>query len=259
MRITTNFWTLYINSTMNCHLVLAAVVDAVRKAEHKKLLKNNDNSLTGKKYHFIKNKKDLTKEERADFRQLNLDQFAVGRAWNRKELLRNLWNYTYEKPARDFFKKWFFSATHSRLSPIIKVAKMYKNHFENIISYLKHRITNSFAEGINSVIQLIKSTARSFRNFENYRTAILFLWRVKFVSTRIPVEPKKLHRDNHEQKLCSRCWCRYLCGSFDFKRLNCQMKKILVEETLIFINGIFTFFDEKQRIQIFDTIKYSSI
>ncbi|MFA6857841.1 MAG: transposase, partial [Treponema sp.] len=39
---------------------------------------------------------------------------------------------------------------------------------------LKHRITNSFAEGINSVIQLIKSTARGFRNFENYRMAILF-------------------------------------------------------------------------------------
>ena len=39
---------------------------------------------------------------------------------------------------------------------------------------MKHRITNAFAEGTNSVIQLIKSSARGFRNFENYRTAILF-------------------------------------------------------------------------------------
>ena len=185
--VSMDFWQAYIAGART-HVPKAAIVhdrfhimkymndavDAVRKAEHKKLLKNNDDSLTGRKYHFIKNKKDFTKEERADFRQLNLDQFAVGRAWNRKELLRNLWIYTYEKPARNFFKKWYFSATHSRLSPIIKVAKMYKNHFENIISYLKHRITNSFAEGINSVIQLIKSTARGFRNFENYRTAILF-------------------------------------------------------------------------------------
>ncbi|MFH2113037.1 MAG: transposase, partial [Spirochaetota bacterium] len=31
-----------------------------------------------------------------------------------------------------------------------------------------------FAEGINSVIQHIKASARGFRNFENYRTAILF-------------------------------------------------------------------------------------
>ncbi|MDR3343375.1 MAG: transposase, partial [Treponema sp.] len=31
-----------------------------------------------------------------------------------------------------------------------------------------------FAEGINSVIQHIKATARGFRSFQNYRTSILF-------------------------------------------------------------------------------------
>ncbi len=35
-------------------------------------------------------------------------------------------------------------------------------------------ISNSFAEGINSVIQEIKTVTRGFRIFENYRTAILF-------------------------------------------------------------------------------------
>ncbi|MBI5677113.1 MAG: transposase, partial [Planctomycetes bacterium] len=33
---------------------------------------------------------------------------------------------------------------------------------------------NAVAEGINSKIQQIKSAARGFRNFYNYRTAILF-------------------------------------------------------------------------------------
>ena len=149
-------------------------VDTVRKREHKTFMKNKDDTLKGKKYLFLKNKRDFTKEERSDFRELNLNQLAVGRAWNRRELLRNLWEYSYEKSARNFFKKWYFSATHSRLEPIIKIAKMLKKHFENIVTFLKHRITNAFAEGTNSVIQLIKSSARGFRNFENYRTAILF-------------------------------------------------------------------------------------
>lgn len=149
-------------------------VDTVRKHEHKICMKNKDEVLKGKKYLFLKNRKNFTKDERSDFRDLNLNQLAVGRAWNRRELLRNLWNYTYEKSARSFFKKWYFSATHSRLEPVIKVAKLFKKHFENIVSFLKHRITNSFAEGINSVIQHIKASARGFRNFENYRTAILF-------------------------------------------------------------------------------------
>jgi hypothetical protein len=46
------------------------------------------------------------------------------------------------------------------------------------------------AEGINSKIQQVKSAARGFRNFENYRIAILFfLWKAGHVPTEIPVEP----------------------------------------------------------------------
>ena len=51
---------------------------------------------------------------------------------------------------------------------------MIKRHIENILTYLRHRITNAAAEALNSRINQIKSAARSFRNFENYRTAILF-------------------------------------------------------------------------------------
>ena len=71
-------------------------------------------------------------------------------------------------------KSWFGWAGRSRLKPIIKVAKMLKRHFENIIAYLRHPITNAVTEGLNSKIQAIKSNARGFRSFLNYRTRILF-------------------------------------------------------------------------------------
>lgn len=185
--VSMDFWQAFINGA-ETHAPDAAIVhdkfhimkymneavDAVRKQEHRKLMSNNDESLKGHKYLFLKNKTDFTKENKKDFRELNIDQLAVGRAWNRRELLRGLWNYTYEKSARTFFNNWYFSATHSRLKPVIKVAKMIKKYLENILTYLKHRITNGFAEGMNSVIQHIKSTARGFRSFKNYRIAILF-------------------------------------------------------------------------------------
>lgn len=185
--VSMDFWQAYINGARTYAPQAAIVhdkfhimkymneaVDTVRRTEHKTLMSQNDETLKGKKYLFLKNKKNFTKENKADFRELNIDQLAVGRAWNRRELLRNLWDYTYEKAARTFFKKWYFSATHSRLKPVIKVARMIKKHLENIITFLKHRITNAFAEGINSVVQHIKSTARGFRTFANYRAAILF-------------------------------------------------------------------------------------
>ena len=57
---------------------------------------------------------------------------------------------------------------------MIAVARILKRHLENLLTYLKHRITNAVTEGLNSKIQSLKSAARGFRNFKNYRTRILF-------------------------------------------------------------------------------------
>jgi transposase len=44
----------------------------------------------------------------------------------------------------------------------------------NILTYLRHPITNAVTEGLNSKIQAIKANARGFRSFFNYRAPILF-------------------------------------------------------------------------------------
>ena len=51
---------------------------------------------------------------------------------------------------------------------------MLERHLENLLTYMKHRITNAATEGLNSKIQALKAAARGFRNFANYRTRILF-------------------------------------------------------------------------------------
>lgn len=63
-------------------------------------------------------------------------------------------------------EKAYFLVIHFRLKPTIAVAHM--------LTCLKHRITNAVSKGINSKIQQIESVARDFRNFNNYRAAILF-------------------------------------------------------------------------------------
>jgi len=116
----------------------------------------------------------MSEKSKKSFREFTLTELKVGRAWSIKEAFRHFWSYRYKGSAISFFKKWYFWATHSKLKPIIKSAKTLKRHFEGIIAYLKHRITNAVSEGINSKIQSIKANARGFRNFQNYRIAILF-------------------------------------------------------------------------------------
>ena len=85
-----------------------------------------------------------------------------------------LYSYIYERPARKHFLWWYNWAVRSRLQPMIEVARMLKRRFENIITYLRHRITNASSESINAKIQWVKYTARGFRNKHNFVHAIYF-------------------------------------------------------------------------------------
>jgi len=85
-----------------------------------------------------------------------------------------LYSYFYERPARKHFRWWRNWAMHSRLQPIIEMARMLQRRFENIIAYLRHRITNAASESIDAKIQWVKYTARGFRNKQNFIHAIYF-------------------------------------------------------------------------------------
>jgi transposase len=185
--VAADFWQAYANAveTMlpNAELVhdryhtttyLTKAVDQVRKKEHKLLLRQGDESLTGTKYIWLSNRENWRKKQKAVYKELKSDALKVGRAFALKETFRKFWSYVYEGSALSFFKSWYFWATHCRLKPMIKVAGTFKRHEEGLFAYFRHRITNSASEGLNSTIQIIKAGARGFRNFQNYRTAILF-------------------------------------------------------------------------------------
>lgn len=57
------------------------------------------------------------------------------------------------------------------------MALLFDAHWREIINYIKHHITNATIEGLNSRIQSIKSAARGFRSFTNYRIRIHMLGR----------------------------------------------------------------------------------
>jgi transposase len=153
---------------------LNKAVDDVRRGENKALQHGGVDSLKGTRFTWLRNQNNWTEKDKKTFKSLQADGLKVGRAWSMKEVFIGIWNYSYEKVARTFFAKGYYWATHSRLKPIIKVAKMIKNPLDHILTYLHHPITNAKAERINSKIQAIKSAARGFRNFNNYRMAILF-------------------------------------------------------------------------------------
>jgi transposase len=153
---------------------LNEAVDKTRRKEHRKLLKNKDERLTGTKYDWLKGMEHLSRESLAQLEALAKAELGVAKAWYVKELFRHFWTRSDVTFARTFFERWYKEALETCLPEIHKVARMLKKHLENILTYFDCYITNAASEGLNSKIQAIKSNARGFRNFENYRVSILF-------------------------------------------------------------------------------------
>ena len=153
---------------------LGQAVDAVRRKENKQLRSQGDDRLVGTRYDWLENPVHKDAKERREFAALRNSELKTARAWALKETAMGLYSYTYEGPARKYFQRWYNWAVRSRLAPIKEVAGMLKRRFENIITYLKHRITNAASESINAKIQWVKYTARGFRNKQNFINAIYF-------------------------------------------------------------------------------------
>lgn len=149
-------------------------VDRVRRAEARELRATGDDRLVGTKYAWLRSPDNFDDEAWRRFGPLRRSNLKVARAWAIKETAAKLWDYRYVGAARTFFRRWYFWATHSRLTPMIEKARMIKRRLPNVLTYIKHRITNAASEGLNSKIQWIRYTARGFRNRENFKTAIYF-------------------------------------------------------------------------------------
>ena len=120
------------------------------------------------RYLWLKNRRHLTVGQRAlladlEDRRLNL---KTARALRLRESFQDF----YDQPpewAGAYLKRWYFWATHSRLAPLIDVARTIREHQDGILRWFQTRVTNGLLEGINSLIQAAKAKARGYRTLNN--------------------------------------------------------------------------------------------
>jgi transposase len=153
---------------------LGDAVDQVRRQENKLLRAAGDETLVGTRYDWLRHPARMPAPDRRRFAALRDSTLKTARAWALKETLMALFHYRYEGPARKHFQWWYNWAARSRLQPMVKVAGTLKRRLANILTYLKHRITNATSESLNAKIQWVKYTARGFRNKQNFIHAIYF-------------------------------------------------------------------------------------
>jgi transposase len=143
-------------------------VDEVRRTEQKSRAE-----LKKSRYLWLKNPQNLSDRQRAQLDGLSSSNLKTGRAYR----IRLAFQELYQQPASQaeaFLKKWYWWATHSRLTPIIDVARTVKRHWNGILRWFHTKIANGIMEAINSLVQAAKAKARGYRSTRNLK-AIIYL------------------------------------------------------------------------------------
>lgn len=144
-------------------------MDEVRRAEQGK--KYARSKRAGRKLLMIP-KKRMTEQQNAAMQALCQEYPKTGRAFQMVQQFDDLYRCQTIVEAERVLKRLTSWMMHSRLEPMKKVARSLRRNQTEILEYFKHRLTNAFAEGMNSMIQAAKRKARGFRTFEGYRIMI---------------------------------------------------------------------------------------
>ncbi len=132
-------------------------VDAVRRSEVKTVP-----ALKGARFAILKNVANLTIKQSAKREQLSQMNLKTTRAIRIREGFQAIYQARDMNHFKQLLKEWYYWATHSNLTPMKKVAKTIKRHWDGILQWKESQINNGILEGLNSIIQAAKRKARGY-------------------------------------------------------------------------------------------------
>lgn len=180
--VSIDMWKAYINAVQTrlpgasiihdkFHIIawLNKALDQVRRAEVK-----TQPTLKNTRYTWLKNTENHTPKQADSFRHISQMNLKTSQAWLIKENFKGV--YQQQSPIEGFyyFTQWAEDVSRKAIGACQKVAEMFTKHLMGILNYISYPITNSRAEQVNSKIQQLKSISKGYRNFDNFRNAILF-------------------------------------------------------------------------------------
>jgi len=141
-------------------------VDQVRREESREVA-----GLSNTRYFWLKNPRDLTSGQQAMVDDLARHNLKTSRAYQMKLTFQELFQQPDRASGEAFLKRWYFWVTHSRLEPMINVAKTIKTHWNGLLNWFESHLSTGLLEGINSLLQAAKARARGYRSDRNFIAA----------------------------------------------------------------------------------------
>lgn len=126
------------------------------------------------KYIVLKRMKNMTERQKIRFEEINQANLLTSKAWRMRENFMGLYECVDRFYGERYFDRWYKNVIHSNVPAMKEAGKTLKAHKEGIINYLEYNISNAKAEQLNAKIQKLQSIGHGYRNFGNFRAAVLF-------------------------------------------------------------------------------------
>jgi transposase len=152
---------------------LNRAVDDVRRQTWRTLSAESKGAFRRTRWLWLKNPWNLKRvEERRLSFLCRLTNQPIVRGYYLKEAFQRFWDYRYEGWARPYLKQWLWWASHSRLEPFVRFARMIREHLDGILAWTRLRVANGALEGMNNKVKVISHRGYGFRKTDHYITAI---------------------------------------------------------------------------------------
>lgn len=150
------------------HIVgnLNAAVDEVRRSEWRSASKEDKQFIKGQRFNLLRNAHRLKEHQCDDLAQLFEANEALFQAYLLKDAFATLWTYVRPKWASKFLDNWIEWAQETGLKPLIRFAKGVDRDRNEILAWIKHRVTSAKLEAFNATISRIVKRACGYRDLE---------------------------------------------------------------------------------------------
>jgi transposase len=160
--------------------LLNKAIDDIRRDQQAKCNAVGLRAIKGMRFLLLKNYENLGVKKQSSLGCLLEVNQPIALAHTMKEQIRLFWSKQTRKEGSKFLVWWIMDAVESGISELQKAGRTLLRHWQGLVNYFSHPITNGKTEGINNKIKTMKRQAYGFRDMEYFKLRLYNLHKVRY-------------------------------------------------------------------------------
>lgn len=162
--------------------LLNTAIDEIRRDQQAKCNAVGLKAIKGMRFLLLSNYEKLDLKRKSSLQCLLEVNQPIALAHAMKEQIRLFWTKQTIKEGAGLLAWWIMDAVESGVSELKKAGKTLLRHWQGLVNYFEHPITNGKTEGINNKIKTMKRQAYGFRDMEYFKLRLYNLHKVRYSS-----------------------------------------------------------------------------